>query len=207
MHKTRLGFLASSRGTNMQAIIDACKSGRLSAEPVVIISNNSDSGALARASAEGIAGFHLGSSAYPDAGELDQKIADTLQEYAVEVVVLAGYMKKIGKKVLAAFPGRILNIHPALLPKYGGRGMFGSHVHAAVIASGDTESGATIHVVDDQYDTGPILAQKKVTVDGTDSAETLAGKILAVEHELYVDTLGRILTGEIELPVVTDSSR
>lgn len=206
MHKTRLGFLASSRGSNMQAIIDACKSGRLPAQPVVIISNNGDSGALQRARAEGIAGLHLGGSAYPDAGELDQKITDTLQEYAVEIVILAGYMKKIGKKVLAAYPGRILNIHPALLPKYGGRGMFGMHIHEAVITNGDPETGVTIHVVDDQYDTGPILAQRKVAVDAGDTAETLSRKVLAVEHELYVDTLGRILAGEIKLPALTISS-
>ena len=206
MHKTRLGFLASSRGTNMQAIIDACKTGRLPAQPVVIISNNSDSGALSRARTEGIAGFHLGSRDYPDAEELDQKIVDTLQAHAVEIVILAGYMKKIGFKVLEAYPGRILNIHPALLPKYGGKGMYGMHVHKAVIANGDIESGVTIHVVDSQYDTGPILAQKKVVVESTDTAETLSRKVLAIEHELYVDTLNRILAGEIELPVVPASS-
>jgi len=206
MHKTRLGFLASSRGSNMQAIIDACKTGRLPAQPVVVISNNGDSGALARARAEGIAGFHLGSSMFPDADELDQRIAETLQQHEVEIVILAGYMKKIGKKVLAAYPGRILNIHPALLPKYGGRGMYGIHVHQAVIDNGETESGVTIHVVDNQYDTGPILAQRKVPVDPADSAESLSGKVLAVEHELYVDTLVRIMTGEIELPVSTSST-
>lgn len=200
MHTTRLGFLASARGSNMQAIIDACKSGRLPARPVVIISNNGDSGALARARAEGIAGFHLGRSVYPDPDELERKIVGTLQEYQVDILILAGYMKKIGSRILAAYPGRILNIHPSLLPKYGGRGMYGIHVHEAVLANGDTESGATIHVVDGKYDTGPILAQKKVAVAASDTAESLSRKVLAVEHELYVDTLSRILAGEIRLP-------
>ena len=176
------------------------------AQPVVIISNNGDSGALARARSEGIAGIHLGGSIYPDPDELDRKIADTLREHGVELVILAGYMKKIGRHVLAAYPGRILNIHPALLPKYGGQGMYGMHVHEAVIANGDNESGVTIHVVDGQYDRGPILAQKKVAVDATDTAESLSRKVLAVEHQLYVETLGRILAGEIELPALTDSS-
>lgn len=200
MSTTRLGFLASSRGSNMQAIIDACKSGRLPARPVVIISNNGDSGALARAKAEGIPGFHLGSSVYPDPDELERKIVATLQEYKVDIVILAGYMKKIGSRILAAYPGHILNIHPSLLPKHGGPGMYGIHVHESVISNGESESGVTIHVVDDKYDTGPILAQKKVPVAASDTADSLSRKVLAVEHELFVDTLARILAGEIRLP-------
>lgn len=190
----------------MQAIIDACKAGLLPAQPEVVISNNGDSGALARARSEGIAAVHLGGSTYPDPDVLDRKIAETLQEHGVELVILAGYMKKIGNHVLAAYPGRILNIHPALLPKYGGKGMYGMRVHEAVIANGDNESGVTIHVVDGQYDKGPIVAQRKVAVDATDTAETLARKVLAVEHELYVHTLGRILAGEIKLPPAADSA-
>lgn len=200
MKKTRLGFLASYRGSNMQAIIDACKAGRLAAEPAVIISNNRDSGALARAETEGIPGIHLGGRDYPDPDELDRKIVETLQEHDVDIVILAGYMKKIGPGTLKAYQGRILNIHPALLPKHGGQGMYGIRVHEAVIAGGDTESGVTIHVVDDKYDTGPILAQRRIKVDEVDTAESLADKVLAVEHEFYVETLDRILRGEIKLP-------
>lgn len=200
MNSTRLGFLASYRGTNMQAIIDACKAGNLSAQPVVIISNNGDSGALARAKSEGIPGFYMSSKVYPDADELDQKIVDTLRDHDVEIVILAGYMKKLGSKTLTTFAGRILNIHPALLPKYGGAGMYGMHVHEAVIADGETESGVTIHVVDGEYDSGPILAQRKVTVERADTADSLSRKILAVEHEFYVETLDRIFQGKIKLP-------
>lgn len=200
MNRTRLGILASYRGTNMQAIIDACKAGKLSAQPVVIISNNSDSGALARAKSEGIPGFYLSSKGYPDAEVLDQKIVDTLRKHDVEIVILAGYMKKLGSKILVTFAGRILIIHPALLPKYGGEGMYGIHVHKAVIAAGETESGVTIHVVAGEYDAGPILAQRKVSIDRADTVDSLSRKILAVEHEFYVETLDRIFKGKIKLP-------
>ena len=203
MPKTKLGFLASARGTNMQAIIDACKSGRLPAQPVVVISNNRDSGALSRARAEGITCYHLSSATCPAPDQLDRKITATLQDHGVEIVILAGYMKKLGSHFLAAYRGRILNVHPALLPKYGGAGMYGMHVHEAVIAAGERESGATIHLVAGDYDSGPILAQQKVAVLATDTAETLSRKVLAVEHELYVATLERILRGDIRL---TDSN-
>lgn len=196
----KLGFLASYRGTNMQAIIDACKTGKLSAQAVVVISNNGDSGALERAASENIPGYHLSSRHFPDPVMLDQRIAEILKKHDVELVILAGYMKKIGPHTLAAFNGRILNIHPALLPKYGGQGMYGRHVHEAVIAAGDRETGVTIHVVDDKYDHGPVLAQQRVAVEQGDTAETLSSRVLAIEHEFYVATLRRIITGEISLP-------
>lgn len=192
----RLGFLASSRGSNMQAIIDACRQGRLPAVPAVVISNNADSGALQRAAAEGIPGCHLSGRTHPDPHRLDQAIVDTLKDHRVDWVVLAGYMKKLGPATLSSYRGRIINIHPALLPKFGGRGMYGMHIHAAVLAAGETETGVTIHLVDDQYDTGRILAQRRVPVYGDDTAEVLAARVLEVEHEFYVATLGRILSGD-----------
>lgn len=196
-----IAFLASHRGSNMQSIIDACKSGLLAARPVVVISNNADSGALARAQAEGIPAHHLSSKSIADEDELDKCIADTLLQYETELVILAGYMKRIGVSTLAAFPARIINIHPCLLPKYGGQGMYGMRVHEAVIASGDKESGVTIHVVTGEYDKGAILAQRKVPVEEGDSAESLAKRVLAVEHTLYVETIANIVSGNIELPV------
>ncbi len=195
-----LGFMASGRGSNMQAIIDACNEGRLNAHPVVVISNNGNSGALDRAESEGIPGHYLGSKNFPDADKLDQIIVDTLRKYDVGLVVLAGYMKKIGAKTLATYQGRIINIHPALLPKFGGEGMYGKHVHEAVLAAGETETGVTIHLVDAQYDTGSILAQCKVSVEKRDTIESLAERVLFVEHRFYIETLGKILSGEIVLP-------
>lgn len=122
-------------------------------------------------------------------------------EHAVDIIVLAGYMKKLGPRTLSRFEGRILNIHPALLPKFGGKGMYGMHVHEAVIASGETVSGVSIHVVDAEYDTGPIIAQARVPVEPTDTADTLAARVLQREHKLFPETLQKIVTGVIKLPI------
>ena len=196
----RLGFLASGSGTNMQAILDASRSGRLSQiEPVVVISNNSNSGALQRSAAAGLPTYHLSGATHPEPRTLDEAIATTLADHDVSVVVLAGYLKMIGPVTLARFRGRILNIHPALLPKYGGRGFYGRAVHEAVLAAGETESGVTVHVVDAVYDHGPILAQARVPVLPGDTPDSLAARVLEQEHTLYAETLQRIAAGEISL--------
>jgi phosphoribosylglycinamide formyltransferase-1 len=196
-----IGFLASHGGSNMQAIVDACKAGALVATAAVVISNNGGSGALARAKEEGIFHCCLNSKNHPNPEELDEAILNVLLEREVGVVVLAGYMKKLGPMVLNHFAGRILNIHPSLLPKFGGKGMYGMHVHEAVIASGEAESGVSIHLVDAEYDTGPILAQARVPVKRGDTAETLAARVLEREHTFFAETLQRIVTGEIVLPL------
>ncbi len=196
-----IGFLASHNGSNMQAIIDACKSGTLLASPVVVISNNSKSGALERAKKEGIPHYHISGKHYPDPKDLDQAIFTAMTDHLVDIVVLAGYMKKLGQKTLTHFEGRILNIHPALLPKYGGKGMYGMNVHEAVISSGENESGVSIHIVDGNYDTGPVIAQSRVPVTSSDTPKTLAEKILQQEHVLFPETLQKIVTGEILLPI------
>jgi phosphoribosylglycinamide formyltransferase-1 len=196
----RLGFLASGSGTNMQAILDASRSGRLSqVEPVVVISNNSSSGALQRSAAAGLPTYHLSSATHPEPRALDEAIATALTGHDVSVVVLAGYMKMVGPVTLDRFRGRILNIHPALLPKYGGRGFYGRAVHEAVLAAGETESGVTVHVVDEVYDHGPILAQARVPVLPGDTPGSLANRVLEQEHTLYAETLQRIAMGEISL--------
>ena len=196
----KLGFLASGSGTNMQAIVDACRDGRLPAEPVVAVGNNSRSRALERARRQGIPAFHLSSRTHPDPEELDAAIASVLGRCGADLVCLAGYMKLVGPRTLRAFEGRVLNIHPALLPKYGGRGFYGGAVHEAVLASGDTETGATVHLVDELYDHGPVLARVRVPVLAGDTPETLAARVLEQEHRLFPDTLRRIAAGEINLP-------
>jgi phosphoribosylglycinamide formyltransferase-1 len=118
----------------------------------------------------------------------------------VDTVILAGYMKKLGPATLGAYRGRILNIHPALLPKHGGQGMYGRRVHEAVLAAGETVTGVTVHVVDEQYDHGPILAQREVTVLPGDTVDSLAARVLAQEHRLYAETLQQISDGRIPLP-------
>jgi len=195
-----LGFLASGRGSNMQAIIDACRDGRLNAKPAVVISNNASSGALERAHSAGIAGYHLSRKKHPDPCSLDLVILETLQRHDVNLVILAGYMQKIGPKVLNSFKNRIINIHPALLPKFGGRGMYGMKVHEAVLAAGEKETGATVHLVSEEYDEGVILAQRTLPVEQNDTPVTLAARVLEVEHNLYVETLRKIINGEIGLP-------
>ena len=195
----RLGFLASHNGSNMQAILDACKAGHLAAQGAVVISNNSDSGALARARQEGIPACHLSSHTHPGPGTLDRAIGAALIAHEVEVVCLAGYMKRLGPQTLAAYRGRVLNIHPALLPKFGGEGFYGRAVHQAVLAAGEAESGPTVHLVDEEYDHGPVLAQARVPVLPGDTPDTLAARVLAQEHRLYAETLQKIATGEIAL--------
>ena len=192
-----LGFLASHNGSNMQAIVDRCKSGAVRATPAVVVSNNSGSGALERARTEGIPACHISGKTHPDE---DQAILDALVSHGVDLVILAGYMKKLGRKTLARYRGAILNIHPALLPRHGGEGMYGLLVHESVIASGDTETGVTVHLVDAQYDTGPIVAQTRVPVLPGDTPESLQARVLKQEHEFFSATIQGIIDGEIALP-------
>ena len=127
-------------------------------------------------------------------------ILDTLLAHEVEIVILAGYMKKLGPKTLAHFEGAILNIHPALLPKFGGQGMYGIHVHEAVLAANEIETGVTIHLVTEEYDTGAIIAQEKVPVMPGDTPQTLAARVLQTEHALFPAVLQQIALGQISLP-------
>ena len=194
-----IGFLASHNGSNMQAVVDACKMAALDGVPAVVVSNNARSKVLERAKTEGIPVYHLSSVTHPDVQALDRAIADVMKKHAVDVILLAGYTKRLGPETIAEFEGRILNIHPALLPKFAGKGMYGMSVHDAVIASGDTESGVTVHVVDTEYDSGPIVAESRVSVKPTDTPQALAERVLAREHEFVPQVLQRIATGEIEL--------
>ena len=203
MRKLPLGVLASHTGTNLQSIVDACHAGSLDAEVRVVISNNSRSLALERARAAGIPTAHLSSITHPAPDALDTAIERTLKSHGVELVALAGYMKKLGPRTLGAYWNRVLNVHPALLPKFGGWGMFGARVHAAVLASGDRVSGVTVHLVDDEYDCGPVISQVEVPVLPGDTRETLAARVLAQEHILYPKTLQRIASGEIDLSALT----
>lgn len=196
----RLGLLASHNGSNLDAIVTACRAGRIAATPVVTIGNNSGAFALERARRAGIPVVHLSNQTHPDPAALDAAMAATLAGYAVDLVVLAGYMKRLGPGVLARWQGRIVNVHPSLLPRFGGKGMYGERVHAAVLAAGETVTGATIHHLTEEYDQGPIIAQVAVPVEPGDTAATLAARVLPHEHALYVDTLARIARGDLSLP-------
>lgn len=192
-----LAFFASHRGSNMQAVLDACKDDRLNARPCLVISNNSKSEALQRAKQDGIPGYHLSSRTHPIPEKLDAEISHRLQKHQTDLVILAGYMRKLGTQTLTAFRGRVINIHPALLPKYGGQGMYGIHVHKAVLATGEVETGVTIHQVDEEYDHGAIIAQCRLPVLADDTPEGLAQRVLAHEHQFLVETLQRIVSGDI----------
>ena len=196
----RIGILASHEGSTMQSIIDACRTRRLQAEIAVVISNNSNAQALVRASEAGIPAFNLSTRTHPEPTELDAAISQTLLKHEADILFLAGYLRKIGPVTISRYAGRILNTHPALLPKYGGQGMYGQRVHEAVLSSGDRESGVSVHVVDAEYDTGEVLAQARVAVEPTDTIETLSQRVHARELEFVVEVLNDIARGKIQLP-------
>lgn len=196
----KLGFLASHGGSSMRAILAAIRSGRLAAEARLVISNNAEAPALAHAREAGVPSLHLSQTKLGAGADVDRAIAAALARHGVELVVLSGYLRKLGPAVLARYRGRILNIHPGLLPRYGGKGMFGRHVHEAVIAAGETRSGITIHIVDEHYDHGPVLAERQVPVETGDTPETLAQRIQAQEPEFFVETLRHVAEGTLTLP-------
>lgn len=199
----RLGVLASGGGSNLQAIIDACAEGRIPGVVAAVVSNNSQAGALERARRAGIPAYHLSNFAYPDDAELDRAVAAAFRERGVELVLCAGYMKKRGAAFLRAFPNRVLNIHPALLPgPHGGPGKYGIRVHESVLAAGERVTGVTIHLVDEEYDHGPVIATYAVDVLPGDTASSLQARVLAVEHLLYPAVVGAIARGAVDLDAV-----
>ncbi len=185
----RLAVMASGGGTNLQAIIDASESGEIDARVMVVISNNSSAGALERARRHGIEALHLSRRQFASGEEFDRALLEAFRSRRTDMVILAGYMKLLSPVVVNAFHHRILNIHPALLPCFGGEGMYGMRVHRAVIESGTRYSGVTVHLVDEQYDHGPIVAQLVVPVGEDDTPETLAEKVLVREHQLYKEVI------------------
>jgi len=188
-----IAVFASHGGSDLQAVIDACKAGKLKAEVRAVISNNADSTALQRARDNGIPAYHFDAQNEWLEGILDTAILNTLKRHDVQIVFLAGYLKKLGTKVSKAYEGSVYNIHPSLLPKYGGKGMYGLNVHKAVINAGETETGITIHRVTGEYDAGEIIAQRKVAVLKDDTPETLAARVLEQEHIFIVETLAKII--------------
>lgn len=188
----RMAVLASHGGSDMQAIIDGCKAGKIPAEVVLCVSNNRDSMALMRAEKEGIDHLHLSARTEGSEDALADRLLELFREYRVDLIFLAGYMRRMHPRVIAAYEDRILNIHPALLPKYGGKGMYGIHVHEAVLRAGETETGVTIHRVNEHYDSGSIVAQTKVPVRTDDTPETLQARVLETEHQFLVDVLAQI---------------
>ena len=180
----KLAVFISGGGTNLQALIDACREGSLKAEVAAVISNNSKAYGLERARQVGIAAYHISAKVYPDKEAYLDAMLQIMKNHEIDLIVLAGYMKLLPPKLVKQYYGRIINIHPALLPKYGGKGMHGLNVHKAVIDSGAKYSGATVHMVDERYDNGAILVQRRVPVLPDDTPETLAARVLEIEHKI-----------------------
>ena len=191
----RIGVLVSGGGSNLESIIEACKNGILKdiAQVCVVISNRFDAYALERAKKNNIPGVFVDKNSFRTSIEFSDAILCELQKYKVDLVCLAGFMQKVETNLINAYKNKIINIHPALLPKFGGKGMYGHFVHEAVIASKESKSGATVHFVDDQYDHGKTIAQIEVPVLVNDTAKTLAEKVLKVEHDLYPKAIKIIL--------------
>jgi formyltetrahydrofolate-dependent phosphoribosylglycinamide formyltransferase len=195
--RTRIAVLASGGGSNLQAILDHLSAlGEARHGDVVLVgSNRPDAGALARAARAGIAGAVLQSPHAPDGAP----VADVLERHRVDLVALAGYMRLVPPEVTAAYRGRMLNVHPALLPEFGGPGMYGERVHRAVVQAGAPFSGPSVHFVDEVYDHGPVIAQWPVPVLPTDDHRTLAARVLRAEHLLYPRVVDAVAAGDVAL--------
>lgn len=193
-NKLRIGVLASGGGTNLQSIIDGCAAGSIGAEIVIVISNNPDAGALSRASKAGLASKCINHRNFNQREQFDKAVVETLIEHKVDLVVLAGFMRIIGPQFIAAFPARIMNIHPALLPSFPGL-----HVQQKAIDYGARFSGCTVHFVDGGVDTGPIIIQAVVPILDNDTEQELAARILAQEHQIYPQAIQWFAQGRIKL--------
>jgi len=194
MQRLRIGALASGGGTNLQAIIDRALDGTLAADVVLVISNNPDAGALERARKAGIATLCINHRDYSDRQEYDRAVVSALRDAGVDTVVLAGFMRIVTEVLIEAFPQRILNIHPALLPAFPGL-----HVQQKALDYGARFAGCTVHFVDGGVDTGPIIAQAVVPVLDEDDADSLAARILVQEHRIYPHALQLLAEGRLTI--------
>ena len=194
-----IAVFASHGGSDLQAIIDGCRDGRINATVKVVISNNRDSMALVRSNGEGIPNYHMSVKKYGSEEALAKEILNVLNQYSIDMIFLAGYMRMLHISILEKYNNRVFNIHPALLPKFGGKGMYGMNVHTAVIAAKEKETGVTIHRVNAEYDSGEIVAQTKVNVYENDTPKILADRVLEREHEFLVEVISDIVCGKIPL--------
>ena len=188
---TKIGFLASTGGSSMVAIIEAARSGQLAAEPVLLVSNKAGAPALEAARTRGVPARVV--PTLPDADAADARLLAAMQDAGAEWIVLSGYLRLLGPRLLAAYEGRILNIHPGPLPDFGGQGMYGARVHEAVIAAGARASEICIHLVDGEYDRGAVLARRKVEIAPGETPASLEARIRALEPEFFVEALRKFL--------------
>lgn len=191
--KLKIAVLLSGTGSNFEALYSAAALGRLDADIVLVGSNREEAKGLTKARALNIPTEIFDRSRFAEGEAFGAFMLKSLRQREVELIALAGYLRKIPPLVLKAYPRRIVNIHPALLPRHGGKGMYGLKVHQAVIECGDTETGVTIHYVDEAYDHGEIIAQKRIPVQPGDTPEILAQRVLEVEHQFYPEVLQQVV--------------
>jgi phosphoribosylglycinamide formyltransferase-1 len=202
-----IAVFGSGKGSNFQAILTAVRQNSIpDSRIVLVISNNSSAGILEIARQNSLPALHVSRKQYATDDELVHALLAELYSREVNLIALAGYMKRLDSRIIAAFPNRILNIHPALLPRFGGPGMYGIRVHEAVIAAGERLSGATVHFVDEEYDHGEILLQRTVPVLPDDTPESLAARVLKVEHEIYPEAIRMFAEGKAHSGTVTTAS-
>ncbi|SMO77380.1 phosphoribosylglycinamide formyltransferase [Fodinibius sediminis] len=183
---------ASGSGTNFQSIIDAAREGQINGRIQGLITNKNNIKAIERARKHGISHITLNPADFATRTAYVNTLLDQLAQWQTDLIVLAGYMIKIPPELIEEFENRIINIHPSLLPKYGGKGFYGLKVHRAVIANGEKESGCSVHLVTEEYDDGPILAQRRVPVYASDDPPTLAERILKEEHQLLPEVIAKL---------------
>lgn len=193
----RCAVFASGGGSNFQALIDRKQSGDLHVDLVLMVGNNSTAGAFEKAKKAGIPAVHLAPSHFNSPVDYQNRLLSLLEEYGVELIILAGYMKMLPTEVVHRYHNRIVNIHPGLLPSFGGKGMYGSHVHEAVLKYGAKITGVTVHFVNEDYDQGPVICQVPVKVEDNDDCEKLASRVLEIEHDTYWRAIEAIAKGKI----------
>lgn len=194
-----MGVLVSGNGTNLQAIIDKSEIGEIPAKVVVVISNTEEAYALHRAKRHSIPAFVVKPKDFPDKKSYEQEMIDILKEHGVELIVLAGFMKILSPYFIETFRNKIINIHPSLIPAFCGKEFYGMKVHQAVIDYGVKITGATVHFVDENVDSGPIILQKAVEVEDDDTAETVALKVHQIEHQILPEAIRLFAEGRLRI--------
>ncbi|RPH96091.1 phosphoribosylglycinamide formyltransferase [candidate division KSB1 bacterium] len=189
MNPLRIAFFASGNGTLFETITTRCRSGEIEADPVCLICSNPEAPVLQRAQRLDVPARVIQRDNFSSGVEFTAELMEELRSRDANFVCLAGYMKKVPAAVVQAYRHRMLNIHPALLPAFGGKGMYGRKVHEAVLEYGARISGATVHLVDEEYDHGPIILQRAVFVMGNDTPETLEARVHQIEHDVYTEAV------------------
>ncbi len=195
---TKISFLASHGGSAAKHIITAIRNNQLDAQIGIVITNNRNSDIFHWCMNSEVKVVHLSERTHPDEIDKDRAIYHELSAIGTNLIVLSGYMKKIGPITLENFSNKILNIHPSLLPNHGGKGMYGDRVHNSVLNSGDKQSGASVHFINDEYDKGPLISQQTIDLEEGETIESLRTKVQAIECDLYLNCIKKILQKEVE---------